>query len=180
MRVIKENTISLLIDVQERLFPHIHEHVTLKKNLEILLAGLKTLNVPVIVTEQYKKGLGETIDDIEVLVEQCPHAEKVAFSCCDEPGVIEKIEISTKRFVIIAGIESHICVLQTAIDLKERGFTPVVVEDCVGSRTAENKRIAMDRLRQEEVIVTSYESILFELCRKAGTDAFKTISKLVK
>lgn len=180
MRVIKENTISLLIDVQERLFPHIHEHEPLKKNMEILLAGLKTLNVPVIVTEQYKKGLGETIDDIEELVEQYPHEEKVAFSCCDEPEVIEKIEISTKRFVIIAGIESHICVLQTAIDLKERGFNPVVVEDCVGSRTAENKRIAMHRLRQEGVIVTSYESILFELCRKAGTDAFKTISKLVK
>ena len=93
---------------------------------------------------------------------------------------MEALETSTKRVVILAGMETHICMLQTAVDLKARGFTPVIVENCVSSRTEENKRIAMERFRQEGVIITSYESILFELCRIAGSDAFKTISKLVK
>ncbi len=180
MRIKKENTIGLMIDFQERLFPHIHQNELLDKNVQILISGLKALEIPILVTEQYKKGLGETIDSIAQLVSDCKFTEKLAFSCCDEPKIIEQVELSTKRSVIIAGIESHICVLQTAIDLQERGFTPVVVEDCVSSRTSENKRIAMERLRQEGVIVTSYESILFELCRYAGSDAFKAISKLIK
>lgn len=180
MRINKANTIGLIVDIQERLFPHIYEHQQLDNNVQILINGLKALEVPVVVTEQYKKGLGETIDSIAQLVEGYAHMEKIAFSCCDEPKFMETLELTTKRQVIIAGIESHICVLQTAIDLKERGFTPIVIEDCVSSRTIENKRIAMNRLRQEGILVSSYESVLFELCRFAGTDAFKSISKLVK
>lgn len=180
MRIQKEQVLGLVIDIQERLFPVIHENELLAKNVGILVEGLKALEVPVFVTEQYKKGLGDTIELLKPLLEGYLHCEKLAFSCCDEPSFAESLELSKKRTVIIAGIESHICVLQTAIDLKERGFHPVVVEDCVASRNPENKRIAMERLRQEGVVVTSYESILFELCRYAGTDAFKTISKLVK
>ena len=180
MRIKKANTVGLIIDIQERLFPHIDGCEQLEKNVQILINGLKALEVPVLVTEQYKKGLGETIESIAQLVQGYKHTEKMAFSCCDEPTIIEELELTTKRCVLIAGIESHIRVLQTAIDLKERGFIPVVIEDCVSSRSFENKRIAMERLRQEGVIVSSYESILFELCRYAGTDAFKTISKLVK
>ncbi|MCU4174976.1 hydrolase [Carboxylicivirga sp. N1Y90] len=180
MRVEKSNAVALIVDIQERLFPHIDGYQELEKNVGILIGGLKALEVPVLVTEQYVKGLGASIPSVEELIAQDPHVEKMAFSCCDEPKFTETLELTTKRFVIIAGIESHICVLQTAIDLKERGFNPVVVEDCVGSRNPANKANAMERLRQEGVIVSTYESILFELCRYAGTDAFKTISKLVK
>ncbi len=180
MRILKENALGLIVDVQEKLFPHIHEHENLSRNIEILIEGLKILEVPVIVTEQYKKGLGETIPNLAKLVNDYPHCEKTAFSCCDDPGIMEKIELSSRQEVILAGIESHICLLQTALDLKERGFFPVVVEDCVASRNPENKRIAITRLVQEGVFITSYESILFELCRYAGNDQFKTISKLVK
>lgn len=180
MRVEKSNAVALIVDIQERLFPHIDGHEQLEKNVGVLINGLKALEVPVLVTEQYVKGLGASISSVEELIAQDPHVEKMAFSCCDEPQFTEKLELTTKRFVIIAGIESHICVLQTAIDLKERGFHPVVVEDCVGSRNPANKANALERLRQEGVIVSTYESILFELCRYAGTDAFKTISKLVK
>lgn len=180
MRIIKEQTLGLIIDVQERLFPVIHEKEVLERNLLVLIDGLKILEIPVAITEQYKKGLGETIESIRLKTEGFSCAEKIAFSCCDEPLVMESLENSKKRTIVIAGIESHICVLQTAIDLFERGFVPVVVEDCVASRSPENKRIAMERLRQEGVIVTSFESLLFELCRFAGSDAFKAISKLVK
>ncbi|MFT3738263.1 MAG: hydrolase [Breznakibacter sp.] len=180
MRIQKEQALGLVIDIQERLFPVIHEKETLEKNVGILVEGLKALEIPIFVTEQYKKGLGDTIGSLKPVLGDYLHIEKLAFSCCDEPSFAEALELSKKRTVIIAGIESHICVLQTAIDLRERGFYPVVVEDCVSSRTADSKRIAMERLRQEGVVVTSYESVLFELCRFAGTDAFKAVSKLVK
>ncbi len=180
MRVPKDSVVALVVDIQERLFPHIDGHDELAKNVEILIKGLQALEVPVVVSEQYKKGLGDTIESIEALVDQVPHVEKMAFSCCDEPKLMEKIELSSKRFVILAGMETHICVLQTAIDLLERGYHPVVIEDCVSSRTAANKKTAIERMRQEGVIVSSYESILFELCRYAGSESFKTISKLIK
>ncbi|WP_010664321.1 hydrolase [Marinilabilia salmonicolor] len=180
MRIIRENTLAMVVDVQERLFPHMYEHEQLAVNMRILVEGLKVLQVPVIITEQYKKGLGETIPALAALVDEYPHSEKTAFSCCDDPAIMEKVELSSKRTVVLAGIEAHICLLQTALDLKERGFHPVVVEDCVGSRNPENKRIAMARLVQEGIIITSYESLLFEMCRVSGTDEFKAISKLVK
>ena len=180
MRILKEDTIALLIDVQERLMPHIFEAEKLEKNLKILVEGLNLLHIPIIVSEQYKKGLGETISSLKELIVNCPHNEKTAFSCCDEPTIQERIELSGRRNIILFGVEAHVCLLQTAIDLKERGFNPIVVVDCISSRTIENKMIAIERYKQEGVTLTSYESILFELCRVAQGDAFKAMSKLVK
>jgi len=180
MRILKEKTIAIIVDVQERLFPHIHNNDQVAKNLQILIKGLQHLEIPLKVTEQYRKGLGNTIPEIKSLLGDVTNMEKMAFSCCDEPNFITEIQKEAKSFIILAGVESHICVLQTAIDLKEKGYNPVVVEDCVESRNPENKRIAINRLIQEGIIVTSYESVLFELCRYAGSDAFKAISKLVK
>jgi nicotinamidase-related amidase len=180
MRIFKDDALVIVVDIQERLFPVIHEKEILERNVNILVQGVQALEIPVIVTEQYKKGLGETIESLRQLVDGYPHFEKTAFSCCDDAAFMSALEQTGKKSVILTGVESHICLLQTAIDLKARGFIPVVVEDCVSSRTYENKRIAMERLRQEGVVVTSYESVLFELCRFATGDAFKTISKLIK
>ncbi len=181
MRILKDKTIAVVVDIQERLFPHIYEHEQLKKNIEILVDGLKVLEIPMMVTEQYKKGLGETIESIAEKIKEYPAYEKTAFSCCDDATFSHKLEEgSYKKFVILFGIEAHICLMQTAIDLKAEGHHPVIIEDCVGSRNPENKRIAINRMLQEGITVTSYESILFELCRFAGNDTFKAISKLVK
>jgi nicotinamidase-related amidase len=106
--------------------------------------------------------------------------EKTAFSCCDEPAFTSALAALHKQFVLIAGIESHVCVLQTVIDLLERGYQPVLVEDCVSSRKEGDKDISVHRMLKEGALVTTYESILFELCRFSGTDAFRAISKLVK
>lgn len=179
MRILKDKTSAVAIDIQERLFPHIHENETLKKNIEILIDGLKALEVPISVTEQYKKGLGDTVEGVKERLEGCPAFEKMAFSCCDDQPFANAFDKNTK-FVILFGIEAHICLLQTAIDLKEQGYQPVIVEDCVSSRNPENKRIAINRMLQEGITVASTESVLFELCRVAGSDAFKTISKLIK
>ena len=180
MRIDRENTIGVVIDIQEKLLPHMFEKDEVVRNTNILIQGLKQLDIPVLVTEQYKKGLGETVESIAKHIEEFPHYEKITFSCCDDPKFTEKLETSTKRYVIIAGIESHVCVLQTAIDLKERGFHPVVVADCISSRTKANKDLALIRMQQEGILISSYESILFELARRAGTDEFKAISRLVK
>ena len=180
MRITKENTVGLVIDIQERLFPVMWEKENLLKNCKILLAGLTELKIPTFATQQYTKGLGETLPEIKSLFSDFECIEKRDFSCCDEPKVVEEIKKSAAKNIIICGIESHVCVLQTAVDLKEAGLNPVIVMDCVSSRTKENIEIAKERFRYEGIMMTSYESILFELTRSAGAPEFRTISKLVK
>jgi len=180
MRIAKENSVALIIDFQERLFPAIHEHEKLAANVPLLIEGLKILSIPMIVTEQYVKGLGPTIPAIAHGLDGVERIEKFTFSCCDEPRFMLELAASGKEFVIVAGIESHVCVLQTVIDLKHNGYHPVVVEDCVSSRKPNDKLMALERMRQEGAIITTYEAILFELLRHSGTDSFKAISRLVK
>jgi nicotinamidase-related amidase len=180
MRILRENTTALIIDIQERLFPHIHEQEELAANTEILIRGFQVLGIPLYVTQQYTKGLGPTIHRIESLFEPFSHIEKTAFSCCDEPEVALALETEGKKNVILAGIEAHVCVLQTSIDLLERGFQPVLISDCTGSRKSSDKNTAVQRMRSEGTLISSYESILFELCRYSGTAEFKAVSALVK
>lgn len=166
--------------MQERLFPHINNHDQLLSNSKILLAGLKVLDIPIIVTEQYPKGLGSTIKELRNLITDFRPIEKISFSCCGEENFLKTIQGYSKRNIVILGIETHVCVLQTVMDLIERGYHPVVIEDCVSSRKASDRETALKRMAREGVIITTYESILFELCEVAGTDQFKQISKLVK
>jgi len=180
MRIVKDNSVALIIDFQERLFPAIHEHEKLVRNVPLLIEGLKILSIPLIVTEQYVKGLGPTIPAIANCLTGVERIEKSTFSCCDEPRFMLELAASGKEFVIVAGIESHVCVLQTVIDLKHNGYHPVVVEDCVSSRKPNDKLMALERMRFEGAIITTYEAILFELLRHSGTDSFKAISRLVK
>lgn len=180
MRVKKNDTVALVIDIQERLLPHIHGHEKMMKNTGILLEGMKTLGLPVLLTEQYRKGLGETVPDIRQHLEHFEPMEKMTFSCCDDNAFALALETHAKKNVVICGIETHVCVLQTTIDLLEKGYQPVVVGDCTSSRNPGDKDIAIERMRQEGAIISSYESILFELARVSGTPEFKTISKLVK
>lgn len=180
MRITRQNTTGLVIDIQERLFPVMWEKEKLLQNCRLLLQGLSGLSVPVVVTQQYTRGLGETIEGIKAALPQFSFIEKQAFSCCDELAVVGKLnELKTKN-VILCGIESHVCVLQTAIDFKEMGYNPVVVIDCISSRNPESLEIAKERFRYENIMMTSAESILFELTRTSGAPEFKTISNLVK
>jgi isochorismate hydrolase len=180
MRILKNQSIGLIIDIQDRLFPHIKKNKRLERNVEVLIEGLKILDVPIMITEQYRKGLGPTIPSVAAAVNMEEMIEKIAFSCCDEPKFQEKLALTGKKFVIMAGIETHVCVLQTCLDLLDNGFQPVVIEDCVSSRNLNDKTIAIERMRQSGALISSYESILFELCRVSRTDEFKAISNLVK
>ena len=180
MRITKENTIGLVIDIQERLVPAMFENELLLKNCSILINGLNELGIQLVVTQQYTKGLGETAREISDIISDFNYIEKRDFSCCDEPVFAEKLKNSGAENIIICGIESHVCVLQTAVDLKAAGYNPVVVMDCVSSRIPESIEIAKERFRFEGIMMTSYESILFELTRSAAAPEFKVISKLVK
>ncbi|SHI47834.1 Nicotinamidase-related amidase [Tangfeifania diversioriginum] len=180
MRITKENTTGLIIDIQERLFPVMWKKEKLLKNTTMLVSGLNELGIPLVATQQYTKGLGETLQEIKTAVPEFEYIEKRDFSCCDEPSVLEKLNLSGTQHVIICGIESHVCVLQTAIDLKEAGMNPVVVMDCVSSRSPESIKLAKERFRFEGIMMTSAESILFELTRSSAAPEFRAISKLVK
>lgn len=170
----------MIIDIQERLLPHIYEHEVVLQHTQILIKGLQILDIPIIVTEQYTKGLGFTVEPIKSLFTSFESLEKISFSCCDDKAFSTELASLSKKFVIMAGIETHVCVLQTALDLLDNGFTPVVVADCVSSRKLSDKQVALARIQNSGGIITTYESILFELTRFAGNDTFKAISKLVK
>ena len=180
MRIKKENTIGVVIDIQEKLYPYIHDHETLTRNNRILINGLKVLGIPLVITQQYTKGLGGTIPEINEVLGEYRHIEKTAFSCCDEPRFNEDLALAGKMHVVVTGIEAHVCVMQTVNDLIRQGYLPVVVEDCIGSRKPNDKKIAVERMRQSGAVITTYESILFELLKYSGTDQFREISRLVK
>jgi len=180
MRITAEGSTALIIDIQKNLFPLIHENKLLLKNVNILIAGLKALKIPLMVTRQYPKGLGDTVDGLRDGLMDIACIDKITFGCCDEPSFMENLKRIDKRFVIICGIEAHICVMQTVTGLIEAGYQPVVVEDCISSRRAYDKASAVERMRQEGAVITTYESLLYELCRYAGTNEFKEILKLIR
>lgn len=181
MRILAEDTLALVVDFQERLIPVIHQQEELLHNTAILLKGLKALQIPMLVTQQYTQGIGMTVPVLtEIFGENFCYDDKITFSCAEDDVIMSKIAKSGKKNIIICGIEAHICVLQTVIDLIAKGYQVILVEDCVGSRKESNRQIGIKRAISEGAILVTYESILFELTRVARTDVFKEISRLIK
>lgn len=179
MRINREVTGGLVIDIQERLLPHMDQREALLKKCTTLLKGLRVLGIPLMITEQYPKGLGPTVREISDVISEGV-IEKISFSCCDEPAVLKSLVLQGRETLIICGIEAHVCILQTVVDLIAAGYRTVVVEDCISSRNPVDKQVAVERMHSEGAVITTCESILFELARMAGTDEFKAISRLVK
>lgn len=180
MRITVEASIGMVVDIQERLFPHIADSQALLDRTRLLIKGLHILGLPVLVTQQYTKGLGPTIPEIVDLFADFSALEKRSFSCVDDAAIAARLKATGRQFVLIAGIETHVCILQTALDLKAAGYQPVVVTDCVSSRTLADKESALSRLASEGAILTGSESLLFELLRTSESPKFKEISALVK
>jgi len=174
------DTMAIVVDIQERMLPVIDRHETLEKHCVTLIKGLKLLEIPTIVTQQYTKGLGMTIPSIREAVKCDDYHEKMSFSVLGEESLTNAIKEQERNNVLVLGIESHICVLQTCLDLKEQGYTPYLVVDCIGSRKESNLKMAIQRATQEGVKLTSYESLLFELMGRSDVKVFREISKLVK
>lgn len=175
----RQQTALLVIDVQERLMPVIYEQEKIIANVNKLLRGAEILGLETIVTEQYPKGLGNTCKEVE-LGEGKTILEKVCFSCMKSEPLADQLKLTNKKTLIICGVESHICVLKTTLDALQQGYEVHVVADAVSSRTAENKQLAIERMRQAGAFIVSVEMILFMMLNEAGTDEFKAISRLIK
>lgn len=180
MRILREDTAAVVIDYQERLMPVMQDREGLLERSATLLKGLGVLGIPVIVSEQYVKGLGKTVPEIAEAAGDRPYFEKLEFSCCDNEEIMAAIASAGKKNIVVCGIETHVCVLQTVIDLIERGYNAVLVTDCVSSRKESDREAAIKRALHEGAVITTCEALLFELTRRAGSDTFKEISRLVK
>lgn len=179
-RIVRAKAVLAVIDIQERLLPAMHEKERVVQNAVRLVQAAGILKLPVIVTEQYRKGMGATIPEVAAEVPDFRPIEKLSFSCCGADEFGATLEKTGGTDVILCGIEAHVCVLQTALDLLDRGFRAFVVADAVSSRSPANLTVALERLRESGAGIVSTEMILFELLDRAGTGEFKQILPLVK
>lgn len=177
----RNSAVLVVIDVQEKLCQAMDDQVLARlcKNVGILQEAAKTLGIPQVATEQYVKGLGETLAPLKAQLAE-PAIEKMTFSCCGEEPFPEKLRQLGKTQVIVAGMETHVCVLQTVLQLLEAGYHVHLVKDAVMSRKKENWLTGLDVAAAAGAVVTSTEAALFQLLRVAGTEEFKKLSKLVR
>jgi nicotinamidase-related amidase len=180
MALNRENTIGLVIDMQEKILPIIDNQEEIIKNSLALLKGLTVLQIPILVTQQNTKNLGSTIADITGVIDNFSYIDKMTFSCYHEPAFVKILNHIGKKNVIIIGIEAHVCVLQTVLDLASNNFIPVIIEDCIGSSSSNDKQISLWRMRGNNAIISTWESVLMEICHKAGTDEFRALLRIIK
>lgn len=176
-----KNAALVVIDVQEKLCAAMDETVLAKlnRNIGILLESAGELNLPVVATEQYVKGLGETLPELKGKLPEAA-LEKMTFSCCGDTAFMEKIRSLGRKQIIVAGMETHVCVLQTVLELLDAGYAVHVVNDAVMSRKKENWKMGLNTAAAAGAVITSTEAALFQLLRVAGTDEFKKLAKLVR
>jgi nicotinamidase-related amidase len=175
----KENAVLVLIDVQGRLAELVDGSAAMLDSIRRLLEGMQTLEVPVVVTEQIPEKLGPTRDEFQPFLSGTS-ISKTAFSCCGEPMFCKAVDNLKRTQVILCGIETHVCVYQTALDLLEAGYEVSVVTDAVSSRDPANKALALRRLEVEGVSLTGTEMLLFELLADAQSPQFKSILHIIK
>ena len=179
--LLDENEVVLVIvDIQERLAAVMSDKQRVIDNCLHLIEVSKLLNIPVLLNEQYPKGLGPTVNDIKEALHPYDPLEKITFSCCREGSFLKALEDSGRKKVMLAGMETHVCVLQTVTDLLKEGYPVHVVKDATCSRTLENFNAGSEFMRDAGAVINCTETVLFQLLEKAGTDEFKAISKRIK
>lgn len=179
-RIDRAQAALVVIDLQERLLPAMHEKERVAQNSWRLARAASILALPVVVTEQYRKGIGPTVAELASAVPGFSPLEKLTFSCWGAEGFAAALRAREIRDVILCGIEAHVCVMQTCLDLLDEGFRPFVVADAISSRSPENLRWGLERMRDSGGVVVSTEMILFELLGCAGTAEFKQMLDLIK
>lgn len=179
-RLNREDSLLLIVDIQERLAAAMEERSTVITNTGHLIALSQLLAMPIIVTEQYPKGLGHTVPELASSLLDAHPIEKRCFSCYPAEGFKEAINTANRESILLVGMEAHVCVLQTCLDLLDEGLKVHVVEDAVCSRRTGDKRTAMEMMRDAGAVITSTETALFQLLGGADDAAFKTISQRIK
>jgi nicotinamidase-related amidase len=189
MLIKRERSLLLIVDIQEKLAPAIFEGKAAIANNVRLLSGARQLGVPCFISEQYVRGLGSSVAEIRNAATMETTAgprvdahffEKTHFSCTGEPGVVDMLRATGRRQVVLTGMETHVCVLQTALGLIEAGFSVFLVADGASSRTPESRSAAIERMRANGVHIVTTEMVLFEWLQKAGTDEFRALLPLIK
>ena len=183
MTLDRARTALVVIDVQERLFPAMDadHREEVMRNIKVLTATARRLNLGTLVTEQYPKGLGHTLQEVkDALPPGVQPVEKVAFSCQGVEAFRSRLTATGARQLLLAGIEAHVCVLMSALDLLAEGYAVHIVADAVTSRTQANWRLAMAQLRQAGAVVTTTETVLFQLLRQADTADFRELARLIR
>jgi nicotinamidase-related amidase len=170
----------LVVDIQDRLLPQIFEKERLIRESVRLIKGVTLLKVPIFVTEQYRKALGLTTPEIASIIQGFAPKEKETFSACGAEGLLQSLKARKIRDIVLCGMETHVCILNTCLDLLEEGFHVFVAADAVSARNAENTLFALERMRDAGAVIVSTEMVLFELLGRAATDEFKEILKLVR
>jgi nicotinamidase-related amidase len=172
----RDRAVLIVVDVQEAFRPAVCDFDRVAHGASVLIDGARTLGVPVVVTEQYPKGLGHTVPEVADHLDGVEPIEKTCFSAARADG----FDTDGRDQALVCGIESHVCVSQTAHDLLDRGLEVHVARDAVASRTDENRELGIHKMEQAGAVVTSVETALFELVRQAGTPEFKVVQGLVK
>ena len=175
-----ENSLVLAIDFQDRLMPSMHDREELARKTAIFLKGCRLLGVPIIATQQYTKGLGDTISEIKDALGEFKPIEKITFSCCGNVEFIKEIKELGRKNIIVTGIEAHICVQQTVLDIVSSGYDVYVVADCIGSRFVNDRLYAEKLMDKAGAVFYTAESALFEMMVSAEHPRRKEISELIK
>lgn len=179
-RIDRQHAQLLVVDVQERLLPSIAHHQAVIGNALKMIRAAVALEVPVTLSEQYPKGLGSTAAVLVTAAHGAARAEKSTFSFCADAECRERLVAVMRPHILILGIEAHVCVYQTALDILAMQMRPVVLADAVGSRRMRDCEVALAGLRAAGVVVTTVESAIFQLVHDSATDAFKRILPIVK
>lgn len=176
----KENTVLLIIDIQGKLARIVHESESVISNARKLIQGIQILNIPILWMEQTPLAIGPTIEEISELLSTIKPFTKNSFSCCGNQDFMNALTSLSRQQVLLIGIETHVCVNQTAIDLLNEEYDVYVAADAVSSRTPKNRDIGLQKMRDEGVVLTSVETALFELLRVAEGKEFRQILKIIK
>lgn len=179
-KLVKEGSVLVVVDVQDKLLHTIYEWREVLANTIKMVKFAQALNVPVLVTEQYPQGLGQTNQALMELISDKAILEKTVFSCFGSEGFVKKLDEVGAKTLVITGIETHICVNQTTLDALARGLSVHIIADAVGSRAAFNKELGLGKMRQAGAVISSAEMALYEWLVRSDTKEFKTILPLVK
>ena len=181
MRILKDKTVLVCVDFQERLIPAMHTGASAVTEAAKLIKGFVAIGCPVIFTQQYTKGLGESVPEIRESIDDFSHVEKSTFSAMCEPDFVNSLKETGRNTVLVCGVESHVCVMQTALDMQNAGYDVFLVTDAISSRKKNDMDSAVKRMIHSGILPTTVESALFELLENdSKSETFKTISRLVK
>ena len=180
MRIIPAETQCMIIDMQEKLVPAMFNKEACEDRVCMLARGLNLLEIPMLITQQYTKGLGGSLPSVYEAAGTEEFFDKRTFSCAQDDNIVAALQKKNRKNVLICGTEAHVCVLQTCIDLKALGFQPILVIDAIASRKKSDLKAAIKRAMQEGVIITTAEAVLFELTVDSRHPKFRDISNVVK